>query len=310
MGWRMERLDKEDMSDSVDETQASPVMHAARPSWLKVKVPLGENFSRLKGLMEAKHLHTVCEEARCPNVSECWNAGTATFMILGDVCTRSCGFCAVKTGRPEGLDLEEPLRVADAVRSMGVRYAVVTSVNRDELPDGGAAVFADTIREIRKVNPSTTVEVLIPDLRGVEWALDIVIAAKPDVLNHNVETVPRLYAAVRPQARYERSLELLDRAKRKGMMTKTGIMVGLGEHEEEVHDVMRDVRGVSCDIFTIGQYLQPTKQHVPVDRYVHPEEFVRYRQFGGEIGLPRVESGPLVRSSYHAEDWQRVGSKT
>lgn len=292
----------------MQESDLKAPSRAGRPSWLKVKVPLGENFSRLKGLMEHKHLHTVCEEARCPNVSECWNAGTATFMILGDICTRSCGFCAVKTGRPIGLDLEEPFRVADAVRSMGVRYAVVTSVNRDELPDGGAAIFADTIREIRKVNPSVTVEVLIPDFRGVEWALDIVVEAHPDVLNHNVETVPRLYGTVRPQAKYERSLELLQRAKAKGMTTKTGIMVGLGETEEEVHHVMRDVQAVAVDIFTVGQYLQPTKDHLPVDRYVHPDEFGRYREFGKNIGIPRVESGPLVRSSYHAEEWQKQRS--
>ncbi len=293
------------MREGIPEGAPPTVTRPSRPSWLKVKVPLGENFSRLKGLMDQKHLHTVCEEARCPNVSECWNAGTATFMILGDICTRSCGFCAVKTGKPEGLDLQEPLRVADAVRSMGVRYAVVTSVNRDELPDGGAAVFADTIREIRKVNPSVTIEVLIPDFRGVEWALDIIVEAHPDVLNHNVETIPRLYATVRPQAKYERSLELLERAKRKGMTTKTGIMVGLGETEEEVQNVLRDVHANAVDIFTVGQYLQPTKQHLPVDRYVHPDEFVRYKEFGTRIGIPRVESGPLVRSSYHAEDWKR-----
>ncbi|MGA9118473.1 MAG: lipoyl synthase [Bacteroidota bacterium] len=293
------------MEHVIQEGELKTAPHTARPSWLKVKVPLGESFSRLKGLMDGKHLHTVCEEARCPNMSECWNAGTATFMILGDVCTRSCGFCAVKTGKPEGLDLEEPFRVADAVRSMGVRYAVVTSVNRDELPDGGAAVFAETIRQIRVVNPSVSIEVLIPDFRGVEWALDIVVEAQPDVLNHNMETVARLYSGVRPQAKYDRSLELLERAKRKGMMTKTGIMVGLGESEEEVQEVMRDVRRVNCDIFTIGQYLQPTKEHLPVQRYVHPDEFARYKQYGLAMGLPRVESGPLVRSSYHAEEWKR-----
>ncbi len=297
------------MNHIIQEGEFTLAGRSTRPSWLKVKVPLGENFSRLKGLMDHKHLHTVCEEARCPNVSECWNAGTATFMILGDVCTRSCGFCAVKTGRPVGLDLDEPFRVADAVRAMGVRYAVVTSVNRDELPDGGAAVFADTIREIRRVNPEVTVEVLIPDFRGVEWALDIVVEAHPDVLNHNVETVPRLYGTVRPQAKYERSLELLQRSKAKGMVTKTGIMVGLGETEEEVQLVLRDVHDVAVDIFTVGQYLQPTKDHLPVDRYVHPDEFVRYREFGTAIGIPRVESGPLVRSSYHAEESQRNGKE-
>jgi lipoic acid synthetase len=293
------------MEHVIQEGSLSGESRMVRPTWLKVKVPLGENFSRLKSLMEGKHLHTVCEEARCPNVSECWNAGTATFMILGDICTRSCGFCAVKTGKPEGLDLDEPMRVADAVRSMGVRYAVITSVNRDELPDGGAAVFAETIRQVRKVTPSVSIEVLIPDFRGVEWALDIVVDARPEVLNHNIESVPRLYPTVRPQAKYDRSLELLDRAKRKGMTTKTGIMVGLGESEDEVLGVMQDARKVNCDIFTLGQYLQPTKQHLVVDRYVHPEEFARYKDAGMALGFRRVESGPLVRSSYHADEWKR-----
>jgi lipoyl synthase len=273
-----------------------------RPDWLKVKVPLGENFSRIKGLVHGTHLHTVCEEARCPNMSECWNAGTATFMILGDVCTRSCGFCAVKTGRPETLDLEEPVRVAGAVQAMGIRHAVITSVNRDELADGGASIFAGTIREIRRVSPGVTIEVLIPDFRGVEWALDIVVDARPDILNHNTETVPRLYSTVRPQAKYTRTLELLDRAKKKGMTTKSGLMVGLGERQEEVLEVMRDLRTVSCDILTIGQYLQPTKEHLPVDRYVHPDEFRSYTVSGQEMGFAVVQSGPLVRSSYHAAE--------
>jgi lipoic acid synthetase len=284
----------------IQETPVEEQPHAPRPAWLKVKVPLGENFSKLRGLMEHKHLHTVCEEARCPNMSECWNAGTATFMILGDICTRSCGFCAVKTGRPEGLDLEEPFRVADAVRSMGIRHAVITSVNRDELPDGGAGVFAETIRQVRRVNPSVTVEVLIPDFRGVEWALDVVVEAKPDILNHNTETVPRLYPAVRPQARYPRTLELIARAKRKEMATKSGLMLGLGEHSGEVLEVMNDLRGAGCDILTLGQYLQPTRDHLPVDRYVHPDEFADYRERGLAMGFRIVQSGPLVRSSYHA----------
>ncbi len=284
----------------IQETPLEEQSHAPRPAWLKVKVPLGENFSKLRGLMEHKRLHTVCEEARCPNMSECWNAGTATFMILGDICTRSCGFCAVKTGRPEGLDLEEPFRVADAVRSMGIRHAVITSVNRDELPDGGAGVFAETIRQVRRVNPSVTVEVLIPDFRGVEWALDVVVEAKPDILNHNTETVPRLYPAVRPQARYPRTLELIARAKQKGMATKSGMMLGLGEHSGEVLEVMNDLRGAGCDILTLGQYLQPTRDHLPVDRYVHPDEFAEYRERGLAMGFRVVQSGPLVRSSYHA----------
>jgi lipoic acid synthetase len=274
---------------------------ALRPEWLKVRIPSGENFSRLKHIVDVHKLHTVCEEARCPNMGECWNAGTATFMILGDVCTRSCGFCAVKTGRPQGLDLEEPRRVAQAIRMMGVKHAVITSVNRDELPDGGAAVFAETIRRVRAVNPGVKVEVLIPDFRGVEWALDLVIEAAPDILNHNVETVPRLYHIVRPQAKYPRSIELLNRANRRGMITKSGLMLGIGEEMQEVMDVMQDLRDVHCDILTLGQYLQPTTQHLPVNRFVHPEEFKEFKRRGLEMGFRHVESGPLVRSSYHAE---------
>ncbi|MBI3189271.1 MAG: lipoyl synthase [Ignavibacteriales bacterium] len=272
-----------------------------RPEWLKAKLPGGENYSRLKGLMQTRKLHTVCEEARCPNMGECWNHGTATFMILGDVCTRSCGFCAVKTGKPTELDADEPRRVAEAVQLMEVKHAVITSVNRDELFDGGAQIFAETIRQVRLLNPETRVEVLIPDFRGDEFALDILLDAFPDVLNHNVETVPRLYATVRPQAKYERSLELLERAKRRGFLTKTGLMVGIGERENEVVEVMKDLNRIKCDILTIGQYLQPTKEHLPVARYVHPDEFNRYKEVGKQLGFKHVESGPLVRSSYHAE---------
>ncbi|MBI4535345.1 MAG: lipoyl synthase [Ignavibacteriae bacterium] len=272
-----------------------------RPEWLKVKIPSGEGFSRLKNLIGRNQLHTVCEEARCPNMAECWNAGTATFMILGDICTRSCGFCAVKTGRPQGLDLEEPYRVAEAIKVMNVKHAVITSVNRDELPDGGAAIFAETIRQARIVNPGITIEVLIPDFRGVWWALDIVMEAKPEILNHNTETVPRLYQRVRPQAKYERSIELVRRAKEGGMITKSGLMLGLGETIDEVLEVMEDLRKQCCDILTLGQYLQPTKDHLPVERFVHPEEFRMLKREGMEMGFRHVESGPLVRSSYHAE---------
>jgi len=278
-----------------------PPRHS-RPEWLKVKVPGGENYSRLKTLIDEHKLHTVCEEARCPNMGECWNAGTATFMILGDVCTRSCGFCAVKTGRPQNLDLEEPYRVADAIRIMGVKHAVITSVNRDELPDGGAAVFAETIRQSRIVNPGIKIEVLIPDFRGVEWALNLVIEARPDVLSHNTETVPRLYHVVRPQAKYERTLELLGRAKQAGMLTKSGLMLGIGETTEEIIAVMQDLHQVGCDILTLGQYLQPTKEHLPVARFVHPDEFNTLKHKGLDMGFTNVESGPLVRSSYHAEN--------
>lgn len=285
----------------IQETRGEEPERRPRPDWLKVRVPLGERFSNLKNLVQAQNLHTVCEEARCPNMAECWNAGTATFMILGDICTRSCGFCAIKTGRPEGLDLDEPYRVAEAIRVMAVKHAVITSVNRDELPDGGAGVFAETIRQARLTSPSLKIEVLIPDFRGVWWALDSVVSAHPDILNHNVETVPRLYPLVRPQAKYERSLELLRRAKDAGMVTKSGLMVGLGETLEEVLGVMEDLRRVDCDIVTLGQYLQPTKDHLPVARYVHPDEFRWLKGKGVALGFRHVESGPLVRSSYHAE---------
>mgnify|MGYP001770739225 CR=1 FL=1 len=272
-----------------------------KPAWLKVPIPAGTAFAELKHLMRSKNLHTVCEEARCPNMAECWNAGTATFMILGNVCTRSCGFCNVKTGRPTWLDRDEPCRVAEAIRTMGIRHAVITSVNRDELPDGGAEMFAETVRRIREYNPGVTVEVLIPDFQGERWALEIVLREKPDILNHNTETVPRLYRTVRPQAKYERSLQVIRWSKEAGMLTKSGIMVGLGETTEEVLCVMEDLRATGCDIMTIGQYLQPTKDHLPVARYVSLEEFSFYRQRGIELGFVQIESGPLVRSSYHAE---------
>ena len=273
---------------------------ARRPEWLKVKIPAGEEYLRLKDLMARHRLHTVCEEARCPNMGECWSAGTATFMILGDICTRSCGFCAVKTGRPESVDYGEPARVAEAIRIMEVRHAVITSVNRDELDDGGASVFAATIRAAREARPGITIEVLIPDFRGDAAALQSVVDAHPEILNHNTETIPRLYPAVRPQAKYTRSLELLDRAKHAGMVTKSGLMLGLGETNEEVLKVLSDLRAVSCDIVTLGQYLQPTKGHLPVDRFVHPEEFAMLKERGIAMGFRHMESGPLVRSSYHA----------
>ena len=284
----------------IQEVAGSRAPGRERPDWLKVKLPGGENYARLRGLIETHRLHTVCEEARCPNMGECWNSGTATFMILGDVCTRSCGFCAVTTGRPAGLDTDEPYRVAEAIRLMDVRHAVITSVNRDELPDGGAAIFAETIRQARKVNPSVRIEVLIPDFRGVRWALQLVIDERPDILNHNTETVPRLYLRVRPQAKYGRSLELIRRGHDAGMVTKSGLMLGLGESAGEVLEVMRDLRGSGCDILTLGQYLRPSKDHLPVERYVPPAEFLEFRKEGLSMGFRHVESGPLVRSSYHA----------
>lgn len=274
-----------------------------KPEWLKVSFPGGPNYVRLKGLMREKRLHTVCEEAHCPNVGECWEAGTATFMILGDTCTRACAFCAVNSGRPQALDPGEPLRVAQAVRRMGLTHAVVTSVNRDDEPDGGATMFADTIRWIRRLSPGTSVEVLIPDFLGNWFALATVMRARPEILNHNAETVPRLYSRVRPKARYERSLELLRRAKEMspGGITKTGVMVGLGETKHELLLVMADLADVGCDVLTVGQYLRPSAKHAPVERYYHPEEFAELAEEGRRLGLRYVEAGPLVRSSYHAE---------
>ncbi len=273
-----------------------------RPDWLKVRFSVNENFREMSELVRENNLHTVCQEARCPNQSECWGKGTATLMILGDTCTRSCGFCAIKTGRPQHYDRHEPARVALAVQTMNLKHVVITSVNRDELPDQGSEVWADTIREIRKQSSQTSVEVLIPDFKGVWEPLKRVIDAHPDILAHNIETVPRLHRRVRPQAKYPRSLQVLEKSKESGMVTKTGIMVGLGETRDEVVDVMRDLVGVGVDIFTIGQYLQPTKRHLPVERYVHPDEFAEYKATGESLGIKHVESGPLVRSSYHAEE--------
>jgi lipoic acid synthetase len=273
-----------------------------RPAWIKARAPQGPVYERLRALMRELDLHTVCEEAHCPNVGECWNRGTATFMILGDVCTRACGFCAVKTGLPaRPPDPQEPLRVADAVARMGLRHAVITSVNRDDQRDGGAAIFAATIREIRARVPGCAVEVLIPDFKGQWAALDVVLAARPDILNHNTETVPRLYRTVRPGARFERSLELLRRSKAAGRTTKSGIMVGLGEEWDEVLETIRQIRGAGADVLTVGQYLRPGPGHLPLLRYYTPEEFASLREYALGLGYAHVESGPLVRSSYHAE---------
>jgi lipoic acid synthetase len=280
----------------------TPGMHP-RPPWLRVKFIGGSNYQDLKSIMRTLGLYTVCESARCPNMGECWEHRTATFMILGNICTRACGFCSVPSGRPLGPPEEdEPERVAEAVERMGLRYAVVTSVNRDDQPDGGAQIFARTIEEIRRRVPGCKVEVLIPDFRGVWSALETVVAARPDVLNHNTETVPRLYRQVRKGAVYERSLELLRRAKEMApeMPTKTGLMLGLGEEREEVFDAMREIAAQGADILTLGQYLQPTPEHLPVIRYVHPDEFAEFKRLGMQMGFKHVESGPLVRSSYHA----------
>ena len=274
-----------------------------RPAWLKVRFFGGENYQDLKRIMRSLNLHTVCESARCPNQGECWEHRTATFMILGDICTRACGFCAVTSGRPAGPpDEDEPERVAAAVEQMKLRYAVVTSVNRDDQPDGGAEIFARTITAIRARVPECRVEVLIPDFRGDGAALKTVVAARPDVLNHNMETVSRLYRRVRPGAIYSRSLELLQRVKQlaPSMSVKTGMMLGLGETREEVVSAMSDLLAQGTDILTLGQYLQPTREHLPVVRFIHPQEFAEYKQVGQEMGFRHVESGPLVRSSYHA----------
>lgn len=272
------------------------------PEWIRGKIGSGGGYKRVRGLVEDKGLHTVCEEARCPNLGECWSRGTATFMILGDTCTRSCGFCAVKTGRPYELDLDEPRRVADSVAAMKLRHAVITSVNRDELEDGGASIFADTIEMIRARVPGCRIEVLIPDFLGKKAALDIVFDARPEILNHNIETVPRLYSTVRPQAVYARSLRVLEMAKDAGLKTKTGVMLGLGETNDEVRELMRDLVAIECDIFTIGQYLQPTPRHLPIQRFAHPDEFAQLKREGEAMGIGHVESGPMVRSSYHAEE--------
>ena len=281
-----------------------PTSATARPDWLRVRAPGGPNYRDLKGLVDDLRLHTVCESARCPNIGDCWERRTATFMILGDICTRSCGFCAIKTGRPIGLDLEEPERVAEAVATLDLRHAVITSVNRDELPDGGAAIFASTIRAIRDRCPRTSIEVLIPDFKGVWPALERVMAAPPDILNHNMESIDRLYYYVRPQAKYDRSLELLRRAKEMapGVLTKSGMMLGVGEEDEEIVQSMTDLRSVDCDILTLGQYLRPSAQHIPVRRYVPPETFAALKRLGLEMGFQHVEAGPLVRSSYHADE--------
>ncbi len=271
------------------------------PSWFKVTPRTEKNYLRIRHLVKGLDLHTVCEEACCPNIWECWNAGTATFMILGEICTRSCGFCAVAFGRPDPLDLSEPIHVAEAVFSLGLGHAVITSVNRDELEDGGAEIFSETIRCIRKRSATCTVEVLIPDFQGKQDALDRILFSKPDILAHNIETVPSLYRYVRPQARYDRSLKILKRSKKCGIRTKTGLMLGLGEKIEELQSVMADLVEIGCDILTLGQYLQPTSKHLPVDRFVTPDEFAHLKQLGEEMGLPYIESGPLVRSSYHAE---------
>jgi lipoic acid synthetase len=292
-------------SPKVNPPAAPPLR---RPEWIRVRAPAGETYEWLRGLMRSQSLHTVCEEARCPNVGECWGAGTATFLMMGDTCTRSCGFCDIKTGRPAPLDWLEPERVAQAVHSMNLRHAVITSVNRDERKDGGAPIFAMVIRRIRQLQPGCSIEVLIPDFKGSIEALRIVMDARPEILNHNVETVPRLFRKVQPQDRYEWAEATLSNAKRLGpdVLTKSGIMVGLGETMDEIQATMRDLRSWGVEILTIGQYLQPSRQHLPIERYYTPDEFAQLKDYGLQIGFRWVESGPLVRSSYHAEQQVRT----
>ncbi len=272
-----------------------------KPNWLRVKLPIGESYKHVRGLVDTHKLHTICESGNCPNMGECWGEGTATFMILGNVCTRSCGFCAVATGRPGAVDWDEPQRVAEAIHLMKVKHAVVTSVDRDELKDGGSIIWFNTINAIKSLNPNTTLETLIPDFRGFTDQIQRIIDAAPNVVSHNMETVERITKQVRIQAKYRRSLEVLSTLKKGGMRTKTGIMLGLGETKEEVIQSMKDLVEVGTDVLTLGQYLQPTKKHLPVQRFVHPDEFAELREIGYTIGFDYVESGPLVRSSYHSD---------
>jgi len=306
----MTRIDQiNEMTKFMGPDRVIPLVPAAparvpKPEWLKVRAPGSPNYLRLKGLMRELNLHTVCEEARCPNIGECWNHGTATFMILGDVCTRSCSYCAVAHGRPQPVDGAEPVRVGDAIRTLGLNYVVITSVDRDDLDDGGASIFAETIRETRARRRDCRIEVLIPDFQGDEAALRTVLDARPDVLNHNTETVPRLYRMARSGGRYARTLELLERSRRHApdIPTKTGLMLGLGEEREELIQTLKDLRGVDCQILTLGQYLRPTEAHAPMVRYYHPDEFRDLKEIALDLGFVHVDSGPLVRSSYHANE--------
>lgn len=272
-----------------------------KPSWLRVKLPIGEKYKKVRSLVDEYKLHTICQSGNCPNMGECWGEGTATFMILGNTCTRSCSFCAVKTGRPPEYDEDEPRRVAEAIMLMQVKHAVITSVNRDELKDRGAEIWYQTVKAVKELSPSTTIETLIPDTKANWEALERMISAGQEVVSHNMETVKRLYRKVRPQAKYDRSLEQIQRIKDYGKRTKSGFMVGLGETEDEVIEIMQDLRNHGCDVVTIGQYLQPTKMHLEVAEFVHPDQFKKYEEVGLEMGFDFVESGPLVRSSYHAE---------
>lgn len=288
------------MSQSPESISLTPPQRK-KPDWLRVKLPIGENYKHVRHLVDQHKLHTICESGNCPNMGECWGAGTATFMILGNVCTRSCGFCSVATGRPDAVDWDEPQRVAEAILLMKVKHAVITSVDRDELPDGGSTIWQNTIKAVKALSPTTTLETLIPDFKGKKADIERIIEASPEVVSHNIETVERLTRQVRVQAKYWRSMEVIRALKEGGMRTKSGIMLGLGENKEEVVQTLQDLKDNGCDVVTIGQYLQPTKKHLPVERFVHPDEFAEYREIGYGLGLDYVESGPLVRSSYHSE---------
>jgi lipoic acid synthetase len=285
----------------MSQCSATEPVKIKKTYWLRVKLPIGESYKHVRGLVDTHKLHTICESGNCPNMGECWGEGTATFMILGNVCTRSCGFCAVATGRPDPVDWDEPQRVAEAIYLMKVKHAVLTSVDRDELKDGGSIIWYNTIKAVKALNEQTTLETLIPDFKGQKENIQRVIDAAPDVVSHNIETVERLSRQVRIQAKYWRSMEVIKTLKEGGMRTKSGIMLGLGEAKEEVVQTLHDLKAAGCDVITIGQYLQPTKKHLPVHRFVHPDEFKDYRESGYNIGLDYVESGPLVRSSYHSE---------
>ncbi|MFM7022482.1 MAG: lipoyl synthase [Flavobacteriales bacterium] len=282
-------------------SESEEIQRVPKPKWLRVKLPIGENYRKVRGLVDEHKLHTICQSGNCPNMGECWGAGTATFMILGNVCTRSCGFCAVATGKPTNVDPFEPVKLAKSIKTMEVKHAVITSVDRDDLEDGGAGIWAETIKAVRRLSPGTTMETLIPDFAGKWENLQILIDAAPEIVSHNLETVRRLTKEVRIQAKYDRSLEVLRRLKEGGMKTKSGVMLGLGETEEEIYETMEDLRSVKVDILTLGQYLQPTLKHLPVAEFIHPDKFAKYKEDGLKMGFRFVESGPLVRSSYHAE---------
>ena len=310
LGW-IEFLNMQELpavlSVNEGETRTGLSVSSKRPDWLRVKLPIGESYKHVRSLVDTHKLHTICESGNCPNMGECWGAGTATFMILGNICTRSCGFCAVATGRPGAVDWNEPQRVAEAIHLMKVKHAVVTSVDRDELKDGGSIIWQNTIRAIKALNPQTTLETLIPDFKAEKENIHRIIEAAPEVVSHNIETVERLTRQVRIQAKYWRSMETLKFLKEGGMRTKSGIMLGLGERKEEVIRTMKDLKSSSVDVITLGQYLQPSKNHLPVVRFVHPDEFAEYREIGYEMGFDYMESGPLVRSSYHSERHVNAG---